>query len=288
MSGSSPAPAAFIRNGDIDIAYASKGEGPLLVFLHGFPDHDGSYAAQVGEFSRDHLVVTPRLRGYPPSSVPTRVESYALPTVAEDVAAVVEHFGRGPAIVVGHDWGGALAQAFALRFPHLVRGLALLNAPVLSTFGSVVNNDPEQQAMSAYTLPYLRYRPGDDKNIEFVTRNIRNPAWRRAISWYLDENPIDGMMAYYKANYSAPPYSQQRPTGYIYGVPTLIVWGTEDEYFAPAVLDGLTRYFAAPLRLATVPGAGHWVHQDAPQQVNREIRSWLALLPTLQADRSAG
>lgn len=283
MPGSSPEPAEFIRNGDVEIFYATYGGGPLMVLLHGFPDHEGSFAAQVEELSRDHLVVTPRLRGFPPSSVPAGIESYALPTVAEDVAALIEHFGQGPAVVVGHDWGGALAQAVALRFPHLVKGLVLLNAPVLSTFDAVVNSDPEQQAMSAYTLPYLRFRPGDDKNVEFVTRNIRNPDWRLAISRYLDNNPMEGMMAYYKANYAAPPYRPQQPAGYVFGVPTLIVWGIEEEYFAPSALDGLTRSFSAPLRLATVPGAGHWVHQDAPCRVNREIRSWLALLPALQS-----
>lgn len=283
MPGSLPEPAEVIRNGDVEIFYASYGEGPLLVLLHGFPDNEGTYAAQIEDLSRDHLVVTPRLRGFPPSSVPAAVESYALPTVAEDVAALVEHLGRGPAVVVGHDWGGALAQVFTLRFPHLVKGLVLLNAPVLSTFDAVVNSDPEQQAMSAYTLPYLRFRPGDDKNVEFVTRNIRNPGWRLAVSHYLEDNPIEGMMAYYKANYAAPPYRPQQPTGYVFGVPTLIIWGTEEEYFAPGVLDGLTRYFPASLRLTTVPGAGHWVHQDAPDRVNREIRSWLALLPALRS-----
>lgn len=283
MPRSSPEPAESIRNGDVDIFYASHGRGPLLILLHGFPDHEGSFAVQVEELSRDHLVVTPRLRGFPPSSVPAGVESYALPTVAEDVAAIIEHFGQGPAVVVGHDWGGALAQVVALRFPHLVKGLGLLNAPVLSTFDAVVSSDPEQQAMSAYTLPYLRYRPGDDKKVAFVTRNIRNPDWRLAISRYLDDNPIEGMMAYYKANYAAPPYRPQKPAGHLFGVPTLIVWGSEEEYFAPSVLDGLTRYFSAPLRLVTVPGAGHWVHQDAPCRVNREIRSWLALLPALQS-----
>lgn len=164
--------------------------------------------------------MTPRLRGFPPSSIPSDVESYALPIVAEDVAAVVEHFGQGPAIVIGHDWGGALAQVVALRFPSLVTSLILLNTPMLSTFNALVTNDPEQQAMSAYTLPYLRYQSGDDKNIGFVTRNIRDPDWRATISHYLEQNTIEGMMAYYKANYPAPPYNPQTPAAYTFAVPS--------------------------------------------------------------------
>jgi len=280
-------PANSIRNGPVEVFYDRYGEGPLLVLLHGFPDHEGTFRAQVEELSRDHLVVTPRLRGFPPSSVPAGTDSYALLNVAEDVARIVEHFGRGPAVIVGHDWGGAVAQAVALRFPQLVKGLVLLNAPVLSVFDAVVHGSPQQQAMSAYTLPYLRYQPGDEKDTAFVTRKIRNLNWRRTIAHYLDENPVEGMMAYYKANYAAPPYAPKEPAGYRFNLPTLIVWGTEEEYFAPSVLNGLQAYFPVSLRLATVPGAGHWVHQDAPSRVNREIRSWLAWLPSV-ADASPG
>ena len=275
------APSESLRNGDVEIVFARYGEGPLVILLHGFPDHEGTFAAQVEELARDHLVVTPRLRGFPPSSAPAGADNYVLPTVAEDVAAIVRHFGGGPAILVGHDWGGALAQAVALRFPDLARGLVLLNAPVLSTFNSVVRSDPEQQAMAAYTLPYLGYRPGDAKNAEYVTRNIRNPEWRAQIRRYLEANPIEGMMAYYKANYPAPPYSPEPPAGHRFSVPVLLVWGVEEEYFAPTALDGLSGYFDAEFRLTTVTGAGHWAHQDNPDRVNAEIRSWLAILPRL-------
>jgi pimeloyl-ACP methyl ester carboxylesterase len=92
------------------------------------------------------------------------------------------------------------------------------------------------------------------------------------------------MMAYYKANYPAPPYNPQTPAGYTFAVPSLIIWGTEEEYFAPGVLDGLARYYPASLRLVTVPGAGHWVHQDAARRVNAEIRSWLATVPVLRGN----
>lgn len=98
-------------------------------------------------------------------------------------------------------------------------------------------------------------------------------------------NPIEGMMTYYKANYLAPPYRPQRPAGEMFTSPTVIIWGTEEEYFTPGVLDGLAKYYSASLRLVTVKGAGHWVHQDAPSRVNEEIRSWLAVLPTIERDQ---
>jgi pimeloyl-ACP methyl ester carboxylesterase len=58
----------------------------------------------------------------------------------------------------------------------------------------------------------------------------------------------------------------------------LIIWGLQDKYFSDAVLDGAARYISQSMRLVTVPGAGHWVHRDASEVVNREIRSWLRTL----------
>lgn len=281
MTAHAASPHHILSNGDIEIVYRRFGAGPLLVLLHGFPDDVGSWSAQVEDLARDHLVVTPRLRGFPPSSVPEDPGAYALPAVASDIDALIAHVNAGPAILIGHDWGGALAQVVALLYPTSVSGLVVVNAPPLSRFNSVVHASAKQQAMSAYTLPYLGYRPGDDKNVAEVVRNIRDPHWRDHVARYLAENRIDGMMGYYKANYSAPPYAPEPPAGHVFGLPTLILWGLEEEYFSPEALDDLARYFPASLRLVTIPGAGHWAHRDAPDRVNAEIRSWLEQLPGL-------
>lgn len=73
---------------------AATAKGPLMLLLHGFPDHEGTFAAQVADLARDHLVVIPRLRGYSPSSIPSDVRSYALPKVAEDIAALIQYRTR--------------------------------------------------------------------------------------------------------------------------------------------------------------------------------------------------
>jgi pimeloyl-ACP methyl ester carboxylesterase len=267
-----------VSNGAVTIAYRQYGYGPLVIMLHGFPDIDETFSAQIEDLSNDHLVVTPRLRGYPPSSVPSGIENYALPAVAEDIKTLVEHFGRGKAVIMGHDWGGAVAQAFALQHPELVSGLISMNVPMIATFNAIISANREQQARSAYSLPYLRYQPGDDMDADFITRNIPDKEWRSTLAGYLKEQPIEGMLSYYKANYPAPPYQTEAPAGFVLNVPTLIIWGLQDEYFSDAVLDGAARYIAQSMRLVTIPGAGHWVHRDAPAVVSREIRSWLLTL----------
>jgi epoxide hydrolase 4 len=267
-----------VSNGAVTIAYRQYGNGQLVIMLHGFPDIEGTFSAQIEDLSKDYLVVTPRLRGYPPSGVPSGIENYALPAVAEDIKALVEHFGRGKAVIMGHDWGGAVAQAFAWQHPELVSGVISMNVPMIATFNAIISANGEQQTLSAYSLPYLRYRPGDGTNADFITRNIRDPDWRSTIADYLKEQPVEGMLSYYKANYPAPPYTSEAPAGFVLNVPTLIIWGLQDEYFSYAVLDGAARYISQSMRLVTVPGAGHWVHRDASEVVNREIRSWLRTL----------
>ena len=138
-----------LTNGAVTIAYREYGNGPLVIMLHGFPDTDETFSAQIEDLSKDHLVVTPRLRGYPPSSVPSGVENYALPAVAEDIKALVEHFGRGKAVVIGHDWGGAVAQAFALQHPELVSGLVFMNVALIATFNSIISANKERQVANS-------------------------------------------------------------------------------------------------------------------------------------------
>ncbi|MGI5138104.1 alpha/beta fold hydrolase [Streptomyces sp. CA-106110] len=269
----------FASNGDVQIHYRTYGAGPAIVFQHGFPDNELSYMHQVVEFAKDHLVITPTLRGYPPSTVLDDPERYTIPELSTDIRTVLDHLGVERAVVAGHDWGGVIIQAFALLNPERVESLILLNTPILQPFLNLVNSDPEQQRLSEYTIPYIEYENGDDKNIEYVVRFIRNPEWRERISAYLQDSPINGMLSYYKMGYPAPPYGGTVPddvSGFVYRVPTLIVWGLEDPYFSLKHLNDLWDWFTESYRFVSVPGAGHWLHQDAPQKVNQEIRSWLA------------
>src|SRR6201989_3605677 len=73
--------------------FVRSGEGPLMVFLHGHPDDWSLYQAQLAEFSRDHLVVAPNLRGYPPSDAPDSVEAYAMPRLLGDLPGLLDHAG---------------------------------------------------------------------------------------------------------------------------------------------------------------------------------------------------
>jgi epoxide hydrolase 4 len=266
-------------NSDVRIHYRRYGSGGAIIFVHGFPDTSLTYHHQILEFAKDHTVFVPTLRGFPPSSVPLGPERYSIPELVGDIVALFQHLDLDKAHVVGHDWGGVVLQAFALFHPDKVKSLIILNSPVLQPFLNLLQSDSEQQKLSEYTLAYHAYEEGDDKNENFVVRHIRDPEWQARIAEYLRESPIHGMLSFYKMGYPAPPYGAPPPedtSAFVYCVPTLIVWGLDDPYFSPKHLNNLWDWFRPSYRFVSVPGAGHWVHQDAAGKVNLEIRSWLA------------
>lgn len=269
----------FITNDNLRIHYYVAGQGPLLVLLHGFPDNAESFRPQLLEFSKKYTVVCPTLRGYSPSDTPDDSDAYQLGLVVEDILAILNHFKAEKAVVGGHDFGGAAIQLLSLLHPDRVAGLIIINSPIVPRFYDLVNFDDEQQKLSVYTIPYINYQPGDPIDIDYTVRNIRDDSRRKAVRDYLATVPVHGMLAYYKKNFPGPPYGQKVNTSMmLYQVPTLIIWGLEDEYFSLKMLDSIPQHFKESTRLVTIPHAGHWAFRDQPSKVNREVWSWLAEL----------
>src|SRR5207249_3146109 len=119
----------YAQGDGVRLAFMQAGAGPLIVFLHGHPDDWTLYAAQLREFSHDHLAVAPNLRGYLPSDVPQAITAYTMPHLLNDVHGLLDHFGRDRCVLVGNDWGGYIAWVFASAYPDRVERLVILNAP---------------------------------------------------------------------------------------------------------------------------------------------------------------
>ncbi|MDJ0769342.1 MAG: alpha/beta hydrolase [Ilumatobacter sp.] len=119
-----------VSNGDIEIRVASKGSGPLMLFVHGWPELWYSWRHQMEFFAgRGFTSAALDVRGYGGSSKPADIPSYRLTQLCGDVAAVIDDFADGPAIVVGHDWGAPIAWNTARLHPDRVRAVAGLSVP---------------------------------------------------------------------------------------------------------------------------------------------------------------
>jgi pimeloyl-ACP methyl ester carboxylesterase len=140
---------ADLPNG-IRLHYACAGAGPLLLFVHGFPEFWYGWKDQLVEFGRDHLAVAPDMRGYNLSSKPAEVEAYRAKRLVEDLRALIDQLGGRPCVLVAHDWGGAVAWSFAARHPDYLRRLVIINAPHPVVFARELRSNPAQRKASAY------------------------------------------------------------------------------------------------------------------------------------------
>lgn len=136
----------------VRLHYASAGEGKLILFLHGFPEFWYMWKEQLAEFSRDYRAVALDMRGYNLSSKPAEVEAYGIDFLIEDVRGLAAHLGYEKFILAGHDWGGVVAWAFALRHPNLLEKLIIVNAPHPAIFRRELRENPRQQAASTCWL----------------------------------------------------------------------------------------------------------------------------------------
>jgi len=271
-----------IVNG-VRLHYVQAGQGPLVVLLHGFPEFWYGWRLQIPALAAaGYRVIAPDMRGYNLSEKPPTVADYRMEALTADVAALIQHAGEENAVVVGHDWGGAVAWETAIRLPQVVRRLVVLNAPhpaaMLRELRTV-----EQLRRSWYMfffqlpwLPEALARLGDYSALEAVFR--RDPTRAGA---YSDEDirlyrqavarpgALTGGINYYRALFRQAPAEALRgmralPT---ITVPTLLIWGMRDRYLGPRLLNGLDQW-VANLRVERLPDASHWVMADEPQRVN--------------------
>jgi len=109
--------------------YVSRGEGKPLLFLHGFPQFWFLWRGQLADLGNDHAVYAPDMRGYNLSCKPEDPEAYRMRHLLADVVGLIEELDLAPLTLIGHDWGGIVSWAFALKYPELLERLVIIDAP---------------------------------------------------------------------------------------------------------------------------------------------------------------
>lgn len=124
----------------IEIHYVEHGEGPLVIFCHGWPESWYSWRHQIRAIGdAGYRAVALQMRGYGKTSRPENIEAYGLTHLVGDVVGAVNALGASEAVVVGHDWGGPVAWYSALMRPDLFRAVSVLSVP----FNPPVSLPPE-------------------------------------------------------------------------------------------------------------------------------------------------
>jgi len=277
----------------VRLHYVTAGKGPLILFVHGFPECWFAWRRQLEEFSRDHQAVALDLRGYNLSGKPADVSQYRMKVVAEDLRQLILHLGHRKAIVVAHDWGGASAWYLAARNPEVIEKLVILNSPHPNVFERELRDNPAQQAASAY-MHMFASAEGEktltENDYAFMMkifgegshRGVRIDAETQAYyrgAW-AQPGALTGGLNYYRASYVKPPRdangaSEPATTpSFDIRVPTLVIWGDRDVALLPGLLDGLDRY-VPDLRIERLPKGSHWVAHEYPREVSGFIRDFI-------------
>jgi pimeloyl-ACP methyl ester carboxylesterase len=261
----------------VRIHYVTIGSGPLIVLIHGFPDFWYTWRNQMAGLADHYQVVAIDQRGYNLSDKPEGQKNYDMALLVGDVAAVIKANGRDKAIIVGHDWGGMVAWQFAMHVPQMTEKLIILNLPhPRGLMRELAKPDSQQAKNSAYARFFQK--PDSEKQLtpENLASWVKDPAVREKYVAAFQKSSIPAMMNYYRQNYPKEPYAEDASPLIKVQVPVLMFHGLADQYLLAGALDGTWNWVEKDLTLVTIPGAGHFVQDDASEVVTKTIRGWLA------------
>jgi len=314
---------AHARVNGINLRYLTVGAGPLVIFLHGFPELGISWRHQLQAVAdAGYRAVAPDMRGYGGSDAPRDPAVYTHFHLAGDVVGLMDRLGHADAVIVGHDLGAGLAWTMALAIPHRVRGLVALSVPNKTRAGQpplagahpdfyqsrfqhldVPEQDLERNVRTFLpalydacggsslrtTAPALTIPPGQHFSslfspppeppsfvaevmpalvLAFEERGFRGPLnWYRNMdtNWYLTAPWAPGHVtvpATYLVGDLDPAYAMYQANG----------WIADMERTVPNLADS-----------RVLPGCGHWVGEERPDDVNNTI---LAFLDDLDRSRT--
>jgi pimeloyl-ACP methyl ester carboxylesterase len=268
-----------LRSGGLYLHVGTAGEGPPVILLHGFPENAYSWRHQIEPLAEAGFSVwAPHLRGYPPSEISLNQSDYDLSHLIRDVASVLKVIGQARAHIVGHDWGGIIAWAFAGRYPEMVDKLVIINAPHMQIYFEKLWRS-SQSVRSFYAaffkLPVLPEKLLAANDYYLLRRVFRTmPRQKQAFSasdidYFISQLSKPGALTaalnYYRENFMASSMELARVA--TTEAPTMVLWGERDQALGTFLLDGLER-FAPDLSIHRFPDAGHWAHSEVPEQVN--------------------
>jgi pimeloyl-ACP methyl ester carboxylesterase len=309
----------IVQTNGIQLHVAEAGKGPLVLLLHGWPESAYSWRHQLPALAAaGYHAVAPDLRGYGASDKPNAIEEYRMTALLDDCTGLLGALGEKSAVVIGHDWGAAMAWTLAALRPERVRAVVGLSVPHLGR----APMPPTQLFRAMFDGRWFYVLYFQDPGVAEVELEADVPKTLRAIygGEALDpmaaanrsKRPGDGLLtgidvpdtppawltegdlAHYSGEAAASGFrgglnryrNMDRDWEELPGLatakilqPALFIVGERDPGRSIAPSDPMLEWVPNLREVCVVPGAGHWVQQERPAEVNAALLAFLQALP---------
>jgi pimeloyl-ACP methyl ester carboxylesterase len=286
----------------IELAVAEHGpaDGPVVVLLHGFPELGYSWRHQVEPLAAaGYRVLVPDMRGFGDSDAPDDAAQYAVDVLAADVLGLLDRAGAQRGTVIGHDWGADVAWKTAWLHPERVLAVAGLSVPFAPRAPAPPLGLMRKHLGEDFYMVWFQ-QPGvaelvlaHDVRRTLATSRVWDAAWaadpddQPPTPPFMTDDELDvyvqtftrtgfhGGLNYYRnldRNWERTAHVAERKIT----APALFLTGERDpvrRFMPAAVMDGWVTDLRAN---AVIDGAGHWVQQESPDQVNELLLAWLS------------
>jgi pimeloyl-ACP methyl ester carboxylesterase len=277
----------------VDLHVVEKGDGNPVVLLHGFPELAFSWRRQIDALAdAGYRAIAPDMRGYGQSDAPEEIEAYDVVELCGDVAHLLDERGLERAAIVGHDWGANVAWHFALIHPERTACVAGLSVPLVPRAPAApLGIMREHLGQDFYIVWFQEPGVAEEALARDVRRTVLTPeVWTeewaareespRTPAW-MTEDDVDVYVSAFERtgfrgglNWYRNIDRNWEITADLDGrkieMPALFLAGTRDstmKWMSPEVMKDR----ATDLRVVMVEGAGHWVQQERPDEVNAAL-----------------
>ena len=280
----------------MNVALTGPEDAPAVILLHGFPESHRTWRDLAPLLSDKLRLVMPDQRGFGDSDRPQEVDAYQTETLLADLFALADALGIERFALVGHDWGGAIAWAAAIKGDPRVERLAIVNSPHPLIFQKSLIEDEAQRAASqdrrAFRDPEFEkfvqgigFEAFFDKSFGKHVDLATIPAEERStyIGQWSRPGALTAMLNWYRASKMVVPQpgiTVDVPDLVLrafpkIAIPVRVIWGLEDKALLPIQLEGIGE-IGDDVEIFPLKGVGHFAPWEAPEQVAEALRPFLA------------
>ncbi|MDT5021677.1 MAG: hypothetical protein QOI33_2201 [Mycobacterium sp.] len=264
-----------------DVRDAGPADGPVVVLLHGFPQHNDSWDAVIARLTaQGYRCLAPNQRGYSPGARPPRRRDYRIPELVGDLGALIDASGAQQVHLVGHDWGAAVAWAAAAEMPERLKTVSPVSVPHPAAFLKSFLNSRQGLAsyyMYLFQLPRIPEWTMLRRNGSFLSKSLRQSGQAPAVAErdaqaMLEPGALTAAINWYRALPLSSPGSINQKIS----VPTLYVWSDRDIALMPKSAYDTGRYVTGEYRFEIMPGVSHWIPDEQPDKLAELLLEWFA------------